>query len=490
MRPIQTNISICGHAKHGKSTVGGRFLYALGAVSGRALEESLAAAVKLGIDKDTNKFAMVFRQYRTDAFKTGSTPDAPTRLKQDRTVFPDWGNAYLKDGRLLTLVDTPGHMGIPKEGEAKQPSIGFLDNIVYGIYLSDMVILTVEASDGVQDGTEAISRIISSFSIPVLAVLVTKMDRVGYTETIFREVEEQVRNRIINPLLKRHSGYVPEIIPVSALTGVGFGEPRPEWSEAERQEWWRGTEAMSWYRGPDALTALYRATEKIAPSEVSSVRFAVEGGMEIYSPQGIGTVLIGELETGTLQKDERLVIEPASSIEGKNITAKVHSIQQARGVNERDRPGVNVDEISARALIGVALREITKEEAERYLRHGGVLGTVKDKPTTAEEISAEVIFFEPNTVYSGKEFVILTNSSRGVAKITSVERKGELPVILGREKEDGRQIERTEEAIKASLKFPKRLCIEYDQDFQRLTRFLLREKNKIVACGRCLEVIK
>jgi elongation factor 1-alpha len=498
MRPTQNNISICGHAQHGKSTVAGRLMYALGGVTDKELEKHRKEAEQIG--RDVNKFSMIFRKHRTDAFNRGTAASNESRMSQGRSVFPTWGKIALENSRLLTLVDTPGHED-------------FLDNLIYGIYLADMAIMTVKASAGVQDGTERVSRILSSFAIPTIAILVTQMDVVNYSEMIFDKVSEQIEEKII-PALQRYGSYQLPIIPVSALTGVGFGTPpQSGLSEKEEAEWSRGIETMKWYDGPDAIHAVTEPKNWVSPDAVSGVRFAVEGGMEIYSPPGVGTVLVGSLETGTLRPGEKLKIEPASSDRGEDIVVQVRSVQPTRGVNEPVTTE-GEKEVSARAIVGVALgNSVKKIAAEKYLRHGGVLGRLNEPPQTAKEISAELFFFEPDLVYGGKEFIILTNTSRGVARIYDVSTEQE-PSVAREEASAAtglrwRPVSRrhalslfTEsqgmagyrpaltQRVSARLRFEKRLCIEKDEQYQRMTRFLLRDKNKIVACGRCLEIIQ
>lgn len=499
MRPTENNISICGHAQHGKSTVAGRLMYAMGAVTDKELEKYQKEAEKIPRG-EANKFSMIFRTHRTDAFQQGSSPTDETRIPQGRSVFPERGKIALGNSRLLTLVDTPGHDV-------------FLDNLIYGIYLADMSILTVEASTGVQQGTERAARILSAFAIPTIAILVTKMDVVNYSEMLFDMAKEQIEEKIF-PTLRRNPGFIePPIIPVSALTGVGFGKPPEEGlSEKEAADWRKGIETMQWYDGQDAIQAVSAPRDWIAPEAVSGVRFAVEGGMEIYSPVGVGTVLVGALETGTLRPGEKLKIEPASKEVGEDVVVQVRSLQRARGVNEAASTK-GEPEVAARAIVGVSMgKSIKKSEAEKHLRHGGVLGRLDEPPQTAKEIEAELFFFDPEMVYGGKEFIILTNTSRGVAKIFDISREPELRSDAEMEPTAASAKWRADalthtlslykeshkttgykasvmERVRAHLRFEKRLCIEKEEKYQRMTRFLLREKNRIVACGRCLDII-
>lgn len=449
MRPTDTNISICGHAKHGKSTVAGRLMYTLGAVTESDLKKYREEAERRG--KDFNEFSMVFLKQRSATF---SKPGLPDDLS--RTVFPERGSVTLKDNRLLTLIDTPGYSR-------------FIDNIIYGIFLADLAIIIVEASAGVGYGTIAVSRILSSFAIPTIAIYVTKMDVVGYSELRFNEVKEEIEGNIL-PLLQPHSPDTPPIIPVSALSGVGFD---------------LNSKDLSWYKGINAVQAIEEAKVNTAPEAVGGIRFAVEGSKEIFSPPGVGTVLVGTLETGRLQPNDELLIEPASRKEDKPIITRVRSVQRARSVTDAGKAIANEVVISARAIVAVSTSNLSREDAERYLRHGGVLGAPSNPPSIANEISAELIFFEPDTVYSGKDYTILANASRSTAKILEVEKTGGLEFDLERDEYDARAAE----PIKAHLKFGTPLCIEESEEFQRLTRFVLREHNRVVACGRCLEIL-
>jgi elongation factor 1-alpha len=486
MRPTETNIAICGHAKHGKSTLAGRLMFELGAVSGDDLLKYQREANTRG--KDFNQFNMIFLERRPATFKKDGQPDDPSR-----SVFPERGSVRLSEENLLTLIDTPGFSR-------------FIDNIIYGIYLADLAVLVVEAPTGVipvtkdlitefhsassrhqlkavkdklaaagiESGAIAASNILDSFAIPAIAVFVTKMDLIGYSESQFNEIKEQIQH-IILPLLARHSEPSLPIVPVSALTGVGFKESQ----ETDEQ--------MVWYKGPTALDVIRGAKDKKPPAGVGSVRFAVEGSKEIYRT-GAGTVLVGSLETGVLKTNDKLIIEPASSIEKEQIIFRVGTMQKPRPVNVEGKIE-SEDSISARAIVAMSARGIDKNYKEthfnKFLRHGGVIGTLNNPPAVATEIMADVIFFEPNKVYSGKEYTVLANASRSTGRIVAIEKGTGIFYDLNDEQYDAGASER----VRARLRFERPICIEAEEKYQRLTRFLLREHDRVVACGRCCEIL-
>ena len=460
MRAPETHIAICGHAKHGKSTVAGRLLYELNAISDIEMDSLREEATSLG--KDFNPFSLMFLKRRSVTFnkRTGQQDDP------SRTPFPERGNVKLDDGSILTLIDTPGLSR-------------FFDNIVYGIYLANSALLVVEAAAGVGHGTVTIARILSAFSIPITAVFVSKMDVVGYSEIRYTEVKDEL-NQMVFPLLSNQSDHhKPPIIPVSALSGVGFRRHSTE---------------LSWYSGITALDAINNA-QGVSVAKIEGTRFVVEGGNDVFSPKGVGTVLVGVLESGNISVGEALILEPASKSEDKPITIQTRFIQRARSVT--DKKGEDLQSISARTIISIATPSLSIDDAKKYLKHGGVFGKVSNRPTVAKEIEADVIFFEPNTVYSGKEFVMQANASKCSARITSIERDSKnsngffaLPSsnqVYDLTKDEYETKER--EVVHARLILEQPICIESSIEFQRLTRFILREHNNVIACGRCIKIL-
>ncbi len=461
MRAPETHIAICGHAKHGKSTLAGRLLYELDAISDKEMSSLREEAISRG--KDFNPFSLIFLKGRSKTFskKTGLQDD------QSRTAYPERGNVRLDNGSILTLIDTPGLSR-------------FFDNIVYGIYLADSALLVVEASAGVGHGTINIARILSAFSTPIVAVFVTKMDVVGYSELRFQEVKDELKE-LVFPLLSDQSNYEPPVIPVSALSGVGFRQHAAE---------------LSWYSGKTALDAINSIQSMNLANTVEGTRFVVEGGNDVFSPQGVGTVLVGALESGNVNVGETLILEPASKNEDKPITIQTRFIQRAKSVT--DKKGADEESISARAIVSIATSSLSVGVVKKYLRHGGMFGTLSNRPTVAKEIEADVIFFEPSTVYSGKEFVMQANASKCSARITSIERNSKTSTRLNavpmhdevynltKDEYDAKE----REAVRARLVLEQPICIEASIEFQRLTRFLLREHNNIVACGRCIKIIR
>ena len=450
-----THIAIFGHAKHGKSTVAGRLLHEFGAIDERQLEQLTERAQQKGKDYNAYNLAYLERRPTTYAKEMNRQDD------ESRTVVPERGNVRLSSGRMLSIIDTPGYSR-------------FLNNIIYGAHLSDLALLVVEASSGVEAGTLNVARILRSFAIPVVGIFVTKMDVVDYSEARFRDLCEQIEKDLLGEL--DHCP-APPIVPVSALAGDGV----------------RTAGQMAWYRGPKLVEVVEQAKASAVPMLDDSLHFVVEGSKEVHSLPGIGTVIVGTLESGVLRRTDRLLLEPASTQRGEAVEFPIKSMQYARSITER-RTNETVDEVAARAIVSVALPDLNVRMAGDLFKRGAVFGTAKRRPTVAELIEAEVFFFEPDTVYEGKEYVFYTNASQSVAHITRLpQMEGSAPFLHTRSTKmrDTVLAFQTGEAdsIRTTirLKFP--VCIEADPAFQRLTRFILKHNNNIVACGRCLAIL-
>ncbi len=191
-------------------------------------------------------------------------------------------------------------------------------------------------------------------------------------------------------------------------------------------------------------------------------------------------VPLGVLETGRVKVGEELILEPISTQVGNDITLRVRSIQLARGLNEPVRK--NEDEVSARAIVSIATGDVDIGKMKEYLKHGGVLGRLDDRPMVVKEFEARVVFFKASTVYAGKEYFLQANVGRTSATISDIGSRQKL-IDLG----TGEEYEVTDgEVVTVRVQLARSICIESDDRFRRLTRFVLRQDNEIVACGRCV----
>ena len=264
------NVVIVGHVDHGKSTIVGRLL-----ADTHSLPEGKLAQVKALCDRTSRPLEYAFV---VDALKNeqaqGITIDAA------RVFFSSASREYI-------LIDAPGH-------------IEFLKNMVTGASRADAALLAIDAQEGVQQNSRRHGYLLSMLGIRQIAVLVNKMDLIGYAKAKFERIVAEYRG-FLGKL-----GVAPlHFIPVSGIRGDNLASRSPQ---------------MPWYQGPSVLEVLdsFRAAE--SPVD-QPLRFLVQDVYKFTRSGDERRIIAGEIVSGRLKVGDQLVFYPS----GK--TAKVKSIE-------------------------------------------------------------------------------------------------------------------------------------------------------------------
>jgi translation elongation factor EF-1alpha len=464
MSEKRLHISVCGHVKHGKSTLAGRLAYELSALSDSQLRQYEQLAAEKG--HDFNKYSLIFLQRQPPAFQGGRSN---LLMDPSRTTVPEISGGMTLGDLDITIIDVPGHES-------------FLDSIVYGAYLADAGVVVVDIGEGPGMMTAAALRILSTFRVPIVACCISKMDTVDFSQKRFEAVQELVMTQI--KLELGEAGSRIPVLPISALAlgGEGVSSAKEGWDRR-----------FEWFKGP-VLVELLKTCRNSDKSSEAKPRFLVEGRSEIHQVQGPGTVMVGVLEYGRLQVSQELIVEPASTIRGKKIVIRVKSIRRPNlpGAGEMSPP---LSEVAAREILSVAFRNYKTEIALRDLKHGGVLGDPKNPPNVARKIEARLYFFEHDRVYSGKEYKIHPHGAWSMARLGAIRERELLPhadrdrIVERNSRQRVESFVTTGEAIVAELEFQRPMCIDPVDKFPRLGRFVVRDANRIVACGVCDKIL-
>src|SRR5688572_5094905 len=202
------NLVIGGHVDHGKSTIIGRLLADTGSLPQGKLEQVRALCART-----SKPFEYAFL---LDALKDeraqGITIDAA------RVLFKTKARDYI-------IIDAPGH-------------IEFLKNMITGAARAEAALLVIDAHEGIQENSRRHATMLSMLGIRQIAVVVNKMDLVGYAQATFDAVVAQ-----FGAFLKQ-LGTMPRVwIPVSAREGGNIARRSAE---------------MPWYTGGTVLEILDR----------------------------------------------------------------------------------------------------------------------------------------------------------------------------------------------------------------------------------------
>ncbi len=226
------------------------------------------------------------------------------RLKEEkeRGLSIELGFAYfdLPDGSRAGIVDVPGHER-------------FIRNMLSGAYGMDMVLLVVDAKEGVQEQTLEHLEILDLLGISTGILVMTKADLV--TTDQLAESAEMSQEMLIGTSLEGS----PTVY-VSAMTGAGIDALKRTIAACINTE-----TQTEWHNG---IPRLY-----------------VD---RVFSMTGFGAVVTGTLMGGAIQREQRLVMLPQGQearVRGVQVHSKPAENAQAGQRTALNLSGITTDEI-------------------------------------------------------------------------------------------------------------------------------------------------
>ncbi|HHT47149.1 MAG TPA: selenocysteine-specific translation elongation factor [Firmicutes bacterium] len=273
------------------------------------------------------------------------------RLKEEkeRGISIDLGFApfRLPGGRLAGVVDVPGHEK-------------FIHNMLAGIGGIDLVIMVIDAAEGVMPQTKEHLDVLELLQIKKGLVVITKIDLVD--KEWLEMVEEEVRDSLQGTFLSESPLHF-----VSSLTGEGIAELREDLA--------RIAETVS-------------ARDKDAPLRIPLDR--------VFSIAGFGTVVTGTVLSGTVQEGQTVEVVPP----GKEL--------RVRGVQLH---GENTGIAQAGQRVALNLAGLEKKEVIRgsVVASPGFFGTTRTldvKVRLLASASRPLINMSPVHFYLGTARVV------------------------------------------------------------------------------------
>src|SRR5919204_4235709 len=158
----QVRIVIVGHVDHGKSTLIGRLLHETGSLPDGKLETLKAVSARRGMPFEWS--------FLLDALQT----------ERDQGITLDTSQIRFRtSSRDVVLIDAPGHAE-------------FLRNMITGAAQADAAILIVDATEGMREQTLRHAYLLHLLGIRQVAVVINKMDRVGFDAARFDDIRTEI----------------------------------------------------------------------------------------------------------------------------------------------------------------------------------------------------------------------------------------------------------------------------------------------------------
>ncbi|OFP27643.1 sulfate adenylyltransferase subunit 1 [Corynebacterium sp. HMSC068G04] len=216
-----------GSVDDGKSTFVGRLLYDTKSVLADQVESMERSSADRGFDgMDLSLLVDGLRAER----EQGITIDVAYRY-------------FATDKRTFILADTPGH-------------VQYTRNTVTGMSTSQVVVLLVDARNGVVEQTRRHLNVAALLGVRHVILGVNKIDLVDFDEATFRAIEAE-----FNEVAARLGITDSVVIPISALKGDNVVE--------------RST-TMDWYEGPTVLDTLETVPVATGRADDLDLRFPIQ----------------------------------------------------------------------------------------------------------------------------------------------------------------------------------------------------------------------
>lgn len=408
----QLNIVVVGHVDHGKSTLVGRLYADTGSLPEGKLEKVQAICRQQGKEFE---YAFLFDAFLEEQ-EQGITIDTA------RTFF-------IWNGRQYIIIDAPGH----KE---------FLKNMVSGAARAEAALLLIDALEGVKEQSKKHGYLLSLLGVKQVAVVVNKMDLVGYRQDVFQGIEKEYREFL------GQFKVVPErVLPVSAKLGDNIASC---------------SERMSWYTGPTVLETLELFRKETARSE-QPLRFPIQ---DVYKFDA-RRILAGRVTAGRLKAGDRLVFSPS------NKTANIKTIE---AFNIEPPP----TEAQAGQSIGITLDE------QIFIERGEIASHQDCLPFVSTSFRANVFWLGRRPLERGRKYMLRLATREVDCEVAAIHRSINAADLGERKSTDrvGRN-----EVGELTIRTKSPLAFDIFSAFESTARFVIVDEYDIAGGGIITDMV-
>ncbi len=282
--------------------------------------------------------------------------------EKDRQLTIDLGFAPfdLPSGRRVGVVDVPGHEK-------------FMGNMLAGIGGIDLVLLVIDANEGVMPQTQEHLEVLKLLKIKQALIVLTKIDTVD--SDWLDLVEEEIREQLEGTRFAE-----AEMVRVSAIKGIGIDTLKEK---------------------IDGIIDTLDPKDSLAP-----LRIPVDRSFKM---KGFGTVITGTLMQGKVDKDQQVEILPSGLI------SRVRNIEVHNEMVETAFAGQRV----ALNLVGI--------EKEEIPRGSVIVQKGFFQPTDRLDVEIELLPDFPHVLKHASRVHFHLGASETLAKVYLIKKKELLP---------------------------------------------------------------
>jgi sulfate adenylyltransferase subunit 1 len=402
-----------GSVDDGKSTLIGRLLYD----SKNILSDQLEALERQSKSKEEGSIDLALL---TDGL----------RAEREQGITIDVAYKYFSTPkRKFIIADAPGH-------------IQYTRNMVTGASNAQLMIILVDARNGIVEQTRRHTIIASLLNMPFVVVAINKMDLVEFSQ-------DQYNNVVIEYAAIAKSLGLKDIhyIPISALNGDNIVDKSSN---------------MPWYEGPCLLEFLETISIE---SEINltharmPVQYVIRPQTEdLHDYRGYaGKIISGRYRVG----DDVLVLP-------SGLSSKVSRI-------ERNRQDVE------EAQAGQAVILHLKENID--ISRGDVLVKTENQPHLGQELEVLLCWMDNKPLKAGNRYLVQHNSRRIRSVVKEIEYRLDVNSL---EKEEGIESVGLNEIVRAKIKTASPLAYDLYNELRVNGGLILIDETSNVTVGACM----
>lgn len=349
------NIVVAGHVDHGKSTVIGRLL-----ADTHTLPDGKLEQIREMCRKNARPFEYAFL---LDALKD----------ERAQGITIDTARCFFEtEKRKYIIIDAPGH-------------IEFLKNMITGASRAEAALLVIDAKEGICENSRRHGYMLEMLGITQIAVLVNKIDLIGYNQAVFDEIcrgyTEFLHNIGITPAA---------FIPVSAMEGDNIANH---------------SENTPWYTGVNVLEQL----DQFAGGEHDDnkpLRIPVEDVYKFTESGDDRRIVAGLCESGCLRSGDDVIFYPS----GK--TTRVKKIEEWFMYPSPERES---DAVYKGKSCGFTT------ETQIYVHRGEIACKVGEQaPKVGRTFRASMFWLGREPLVCGKEYIIKSCTAKTTCKVKKI----------------------------------------------------------------------
>jgi sulfate adenylyltransferase subunit 1 len=318
------------------------------------------------------------------------------RAEREQGITIDVAYRYFSTPkRKFIIADAPGH-------------VQYTRNMITGASNANLIIILVDARQGVAEQTRRHSIIASLLKIPHVVVAVNKMDLVEYSQDVYNNILIDYAE-VARQLGLKNVTYIP----ISALNGDNIVDR---------------SSAFSWYEGKPLLELL-EEVETDQDINYEDARFQVQlvirpQTIELHDYRGYA----GKVTSGVYRKGDKVTILPA------NIETTITRLEVG---------GVETEEVFAPQSVTIHLQD------DIDISRGDAIVRSDNQPQVSNELEVLLCWLDEKPLQPGNKYYLQHNSRLVKAVVKQVEYKLDVNTLQQLPVEGGVKLN---EVVKATIK--------------------------------------